>query len=83
MDVAIEMKKMQLKYSSTKTVKHKGLMPLRRVHYPLELRREILESKDFRLNKIKTIRMRCNFSTTTYDGDISLEGHVVPKKDTF
>ena len=45
----------------------------------LELWRETLESKDFRLEY-----MRCDFGTTTREEeDVSLEGQVVPRKDTF
>ena len=53
-------------------------------HKKLELRRETLESKDFRLSRTKTEYMRCGFDTTTREEeDISLEGQVVPRKDTF
>ena len=49
----------------------------------LELWRETLESKGFRLGRTKTEYMRCDFGTTTREEeDISLEG-VVPRKDTF
>uniref|UniRef100_A0A0A9B2N5 Uncharacterized protein n=1 Tax=Arundo donax TaxID=35708 RepID=A0A0A9B2N5_ARUDO len=27
--------------------------------------------------------MRCNFASTHEEGDVSLEGKVVPQKDTF
>ena len=54
------------------------------VNQKLELWRETLESKDFRLSRTKTKYMRCDFSTTTREEkDISLEGQVVPRKDTF
>ena len=50
----------------------------------LELWRETLESKCFRLDRIKTEYMRCDFGTITQEEeDISLEGQVVTKKDTF
>ena len=50
----------------------------------LELWRETLESKDFRLSRTKTEYMRCDFGTTIREEeDISLEGQVVPRKDTF
>ena len=53
-------------------------------HKKLELRRETLESKDFRLSRTKTEYMRCDFGTNTREEeDISLEGQVVPRKDTF
>ena len=43
-----------------------------------------LESKGFRLSRTKTEYMRCDFGTTTREEeDISLEGQVVPRKDTF
>ena len=50
----------------------------------LELWRETLESKGFRLSRTKTEYMRCDFGTATWEEeDISLEGQVVPRKDTF
>ena len=56
----------------------------REVNKKLELWRETLESKGFRLSRTKTKYMRCDFGTTTRDEeDISLEGQVVPRKDTF
>jgi hypothetical protein len=43
-----------------------------------------LEVKGFRLSRSKTKYMRCDFSATTQDeGDVRLDGQVVPKKDTF
>ena len=43
-----------------------------------------MESKGFRLSRTKTEYIRCDFSTTTREEeDISLEGQVVPRKDTF
>jgi len=54
------------------------------VNQKLKLWREILESKDFRLSRTKTEYMRCDFGTTTREEeDISLEGQVVPMKDTL
>ena len=54
------------------------------VNQKLKLWREILESKDFRLSRTKTEYMRCDFGTTTQEGeDISLEGQVVPRKNIF
>ena len=54
------------------------------VNKKLELWRETLESKGFRLSRTKTEYMRCDFSTTTREEEnISLEGQVVPRKDTF
>ena len=53
------------------------------VNQKLELWRETLESKGFRLNRTKTEYMRCNFGTTTQEEDINLEDQVVPRKDTF
>ena len=53
------------------------------VNQKLELWRETLESKGFRL-RTKTEYMRCDFGTTTREEeDISLEGQVVPRKDMF
>jgi hypothetical protein len=43
-----------------------------------------LETKDFRLSRYKTKYMKCDFSATTQEeGDVRLDGQVVPKKDTF
>ena len=43
-----------------------------------------MESKGFRLSRTKTEYMRCDFGTTTREKeDISLEGLVVTRKDTF
>jgi hypothetical protein len=57
---------------------------LAKVNRKLELWREILEPKGFKLSTTKTKSMRYNSSTTTYEeGDISLEGQVVPFKNIF
>ena len=54
------------------------------VNQKLELWRETLEFKGFRLNRTKTEYIRCDFGTTTREEEyISLEGQVVPMKDTF
>jgi hypothetical protein len=54
------------------------------VNRKLEHWRQVLESKGFRLNRTKTEYMRCNFSTTTREEEeVSLDGQVVPRKDTF
>ena len=54
------------------------------VNQKLKLWRETLESKGFRLSRTKTEYMRCDFGTTIWEEeDISLEGQVVPRKDTF
>jgi Reverse transcriptase (RNA-dependent DNA polymerase) len=54
------------------------------VDQKLELLRQILESKGFRLSRTKTEYMRCQFSEkNSDDGDISLDGRVVPMNDTF
>jgi hypothetical protein len=43
-----------------------------------------LEAKGFMLSRSKTEYMKCNFSATTQEeGDVRLDGQVVPKKDTF
>ena len=55
-----------------------------RVNKKIELWRQTLESKGFRLSKTKIEYMRCDFGGVVQDeGDVSLEGQVVPKKDTF
>ena len=54
------------------------------VNRKLELWRQTLESKGFRLSRTKTEYMRCDFGGAAQEeGDVSLEGQVVPKKDTF
>ncbi|PUZ44177.1 hypothetical protein GQ55_8G069400 [Panicum hallii var. hallii] len=54
------------------------------VNMKLELWRHTLESRGFRLSRTKTEYMMCDFSPTRHeDGDVSLEGQVVAKKDTF
>jgi hypothetical protein len=54
------------------------------VSQKLELWRQMLEAKDFRLSRSKTKYMKCDFSAMGYeDGDVSLDEQVVPKKDTF
>jgi Reverse transcriptase (RNA-dependent DNA polymerase) len=50
----------------------------------LELWRQTLESKYFRLSRTKTEYMRCQFSgENSDDRDVSLDGRVVPMNDTF
>ena len=50
----------------------------------LELWRQTLKSKGFRLSRTKTEYMRCEFSgVRSDDGDVTLAGQVVPRKDTF
>ena len=45
--------------------------------------RETLESKGFRLSRTKTEYMRCDFGGVVQEeGDVSLKGQVVPKKNT-
>ena len=53
------------------------------VNRKLELWRQALESKGFRLSRTKTEYMRCDFVGATQEGDVSLEGQVMPKKDIF
>jgi Reverse transcriptase (RNA-dependent DNA polymerase) len=54
------------------------------VDQKLELWRQTLESKSFRLSRTKTEYMRCQFSgENSDDGDVSLDGRVVPINDTF
>jgi hypothetical protein len=50
----------------------------------LELWRGTLEAKGFRLSRSKIEYMKCDFSATRQeDGDVRLDGQVLPKKDTF
>jgi hypothetical protein len=43
-----------------------------------------LEAKYFRLSRSKTEYMKCDFSVTTQEeGDVRLDGQLVPKKNTF
>jgi len=50
----------------------------------LELWRQTLESKGFRLSRTKTEYMRCGFSDTRPEaGEVTLDGKVVPMKDKF
>ena len=54
------------------------------VNRKLELWRQTLESKGFRLSRTKTKYMMCGFSTTRCEEEeVSLDGQVVPQKDTF
>jgi hypothetical protein len=39
--------------------------------------------KDFRFSRSKTEYIKCDFSATTQEGDVRLDGQVVPKKDIF
>ncbi|EMS52533.1 ATP-citrate synthase [Triticum urartu] len=52
------------------------------VNRKLELWRQTLESKGFRLSRTKTEYMMCGFSTTRCEEEVSLDGQVVPQKDT-
>jgi hypothetical protein len=54
------------------------------VDQKLELWRRTLETKNFSLSKSKTEYMKCDFNATTQEeGNVRLDGQVVPKKDTF
>jgi Reverse transcriptase (RNA-dependent DNA polymerase) len=54
------------------------------INQKLELWRQTLESKDFRLSMTKTEYMRCQFSgENSDDGDVSLDERVIPMNDTF
>jgi hypothetical protein len=54
------------------------------VDQKLELWRRTLEAKDLRLSRSKTEYMKSDFSTITQEeGDVRLDGQMVPKKDTF
>jgi hypothetical protein len=50
----------------------------------LKLWRRNLEAKGFSLSRSKTEYMKCDFSATTQEeGDVRLDGQVVPKNNTF
>lgn len=50
----------------------------------MELWRQTLELKGFRLSTTKTEYMRCRFSDIrSEDGNVSLDGRVVHRKDSF
>jgi hypothetical protein len=49
----------------------------------LELLRQTLESKGFRLSKTKIEYMRCQFSGENSNDDVSLDGREVLMNDTF
>jgi hypothetical protein len=54
------------------------------VDQKLELWRQTLKAKGFRLSRSKTEYMKCDFSATMQEEeDARLDGQVVPKKDTF
>jgi hypothetical protein len=54
------------------------------VDQKLELWRQTLETKGFMLSRSKTEYMKCDFSATTQEeGDVRLDGQVVPKKGTL
>jgi hypothetical protein len=54
------------------------------VDQKLELWRQTLEAKGFRLSRSKIEYMKCDFSATMQEeGGVRLDGQVVPKKDTF
>jgi hypothetical protein len=54
------------------------------VDQKMELWRRTLETKGFKLSRSKTEYMKCNFSATIQkEGDVKLDGQVVPKKDIF
>jgi hypothetical protein len=53
------------------------------VDQKLKLWRRTLEAKGFRLSRPKTEYMKCDFSATTQEeGDVRLDGQVIPKKET-
>ena len=54
------------------------------VNRKLELWRSTLESKGFRLSRIKTEYMMCDFNAAMYEGgDVSLDGQVVARRILF
>lgn len=43
-----------------------------------------MDSNEFRISRTKTGYLRCDFSgVRCEDGDVSLKGQIVPKRDTF
>lgn len=50
------------------------------VNRKLELWRQTLESEGLRLSRTKTEYMRCNFSTSRHEEEVSLDGQVVPRR---
>jgi hypothetical protein len=55
-----------------------------RVDQKLKLWRRTLEAKGFKLSRSKTEYMKYDFSATTQEqGNVRLDGQVVPKKDTY
>jgi hypothetical protein len=54
------------------------------VNRKLELWRQTLESKGLGISRANTEYLRCDFSGVGCEnGDVSLEGQIVPKRDTF
>jgi hypothetical protein len=54
------------------------------VDQKLELWRQTLESKGFRLSRTKIEYMMCQFSgENSDDGDVNLDGRVISMNDTF
>jgi hypothetical protein len=53
------------------------------VDQKLELLRQTLESKGFRLSRTKIEYMRCQFSGENSNDGVSLDGREVPMNDTF
>ena len=53
------------------------------VERKLEVWRNTLESKGFKLSRTKTEYMRCNFTGVDDEGVIRMDGGVVPTKDVF
>jgi hypothetical protein len=55
-----------------------------RVNQKLELWRQTLELKSFKLSRTKTEYMRCQFSgKNSDDGDVNFDGRVLSMNDTF
>ena len=55
-----------------------------RVNRKLKLWLQIIEFKCFRVSRTNTEYMRCDFGNAAHEeGDVSLKGQVVHKKDTF
>uniref|UniRef100_A0A1U7X3Y0 Uncharacterized protein LOC104234874 n=1 Tax=Nicotiana sylvestris TaxID=4096 RepID=A0A1U7X3Y0_NICSY len=55
------------------------------VNAGLEVWRQTLESKDFKLSRTKTKYLECNFSDGTHDADVEvkLDAQVIPKRASF
>jgi hypothetical protein len=53
------------------------------VDQKLELWRQTVKANGLRFCRSKIKYMKCDFNATMPEGDVRLNGHMVPKKDTF